>query len=237
MGMNRKGKCCHTVNNITTFFVSVMQVFATVDKAKKHKGISAFIVPKAIQGLSVGKKEKKLGIKATSTCNLIFEDCRIPKENLLGDVGQGFKIAMSSLDIGRIGIASQALGIGQAAFEVAISYSKERKAFDQPLYSFQMIQQKVCNMACQLESARLLTWRAAALLDDGKRITKEAAMAKLVASEAATFVTHQAIQILGGMGYVQDMPVERLYRDARITEIYEGTSEIQRLVIAGSLLK
>ncbi|KAL3858524.1 hypothetical protein ACJMK2_013109 [Sinanodonta woodiana] len=212
-------------------------VFATTDKKAKHKGISAFLVPKPTEGLSLGKKEDKLGIKASSTCNLIFEDCRVPKENLLGELGMGFKIAMQTLDSGRIGIASQALGIAQAAFECAIDYAQKRIAFDQPISKLQAIQMKLADMEVRIESARLLTWKAAMLKDAGKPFTKEAAMAKLSASEAATFVSHQAIQILGGMGYVSDMPAERHYRDARITEIYEGTSEIQKLVIAGNLLK
>ncbi|KAI8442328.1 hypothetical protein MSG28_005863 [Choristoneura fumiferana] len=185
-------------------------VFATTDKSLKHKGISAFLVPKPIKGLELGKKEDKLGIRGSSTCSLMFEDCEIPKENILGQPGLGFKIAMMTLDAGRIGIASQALGIAQS---------------------------KLSDMALRLESARLLTWRAAWLKDNKQPYTKEAAMGKLAASEAATFVSHQCIQILGGMGYVSDMPAERHYRDARITEIYEGTSEIQRLVIAGQLIK
>lgn len=212
-------------------------VFATTDRSKKHKGISAFLVPMPIEGLSLGKKEDKLGIRASSTCNLIFENCRIPKENLLGEPGQGFKIAMSTLDGGRIGIAAQALGIAQAAFEQAVAYSKEREAFGAPIANLQAIQFKLADMAMRIESARLLTWRAATLKDKGVRYTKEAAMAKLAASEAATFVTHQAMQVFGGNGYVTEYPMERHYRDARITEIYEGTSEIQRLVIAAQVLK
>ncbi|XP_077534022.1 short-chain specific acyl-CoA dehydrogenase, mitochondrial-like isoform X1 [Haemaphysalis longicornis] len=212
-------------------------VMATVDKSKKHKGINAFIVPMPTPGLSLGKKEDKLGIRASSTANLIFEDCLVPKENRLGEDGAGFKIAMSVLDSGRIGIAGQALGIAQAALECALEYSGKRKAFNQPLHQFQAIQMKLADMEVRLQSARLLTWRAAMLKDAGAKFTKEAAMAKLAASEAATFVTHQALQILGGMGYVTDMPAERHYRDARITEIYEGTSEVQRIVIASNLLK
>lgn len=212
-------------------------VFATTDKSKKHKGISAFLVPKPTEGLSLGQKEDKLGIRATSTCNLIFDECRIPKENLLGEPGLGFKIAMQTLDAGRIGIAAQGLGIAQAALECAIDYAQKRMAFNEPISKTQMIQEKLANMEVQIESARLLTWKAAMLKDAGKPYTKDAAMAKLAASEAATFCAHQAIQTLGGMGYVTSMPAERLYRDARITEIYEGTSEIQRLVIAGQLLK
>uniref|UniRef100_A0A8C3LJP3 Short-chain specific acyl-CoA dehydrogenase, mitochondrial n=1 Tax=Chrysolophus pictus TaxID=9089 RepID=A0A8C3LJP3_CHRPC len=216
---------------------SATVVFATTDKSLKHKGISAFLVPMPTAGLSLGKKEDKLGIRASSTANLIFEDCRIPKDNLLGQLGMGFKIAMQTLDGGRIGIASQALGIAQAALDCAVDYAEKRMAFGSPITKLQAIQFKLADMAVALESARLLTWRAAMLKDNGKPFTKEAAMAKLAASEAATNIAHQAMQILGGMGYVTEMPAERHYRDARITEIYEGTSEIQRLVIAGQLLK
>ncbi|RNA08981.1 short-chain specific acyl- mitochondrial [Brachionus plicatilis] len=212
-------------------------VFATTNKALKHKGISAFIVPKPHQGLSLGKKEDKLGIKASSTCNLIFDECKIPKENLLGKPGEGFKIAMTTLDAGRIGIASQALGIGQAALDCAVDYAKKRVAFGKAIANLQAIQMKIADMETRLESARLLTFKAAVLKDNKMPFTKEAAMAKLAASEAATYIAHQAIQILGGMGFVSDMPAERHYRDARITEIYEGTSEIQRIVIAANVLK
>ncbi|XP_072934556.1 short-chain specific acyl-CoA dehydrogenase, mitochondrial [Epargyreus clarus] len=212
-------------------------VFATTDKSLKHKGISAIIVPKPTKGLELGKKEDKLGIRGSSTCSLIFEDCEVPKENILGEPGFGFKIAMMTLDAGRIGIASQALGIAQASLDVAVEYASKRMAFGKPIMKLQSIQNKLADMALQLESARLLTWRAASLKDNKKPFTKEAAMAKLAASEAATFLSHQCIQILGGMGYVSDMPAERHYRDARITEIYEGTSEIQRLVIAGQIIK
>jgi len=212
-------------------------VFATTDKSLKHKGISAFVVPKGIKGFTLGKKEDKLGICASSTCQLIFEDCIIPKENLLGKPGYGFKIAMQTLDAGRIGIAAQALGIAQASLELAVDYAQKRTAFGKPISKLQAIQQKIADMALQLEAARLLTWRASWLKDNGQSYTKEAAMAKLMASEAATFCSHQCIQVLGGMGYVKDMAAERYYRDARITEIYEGTSEIQRLVIAGSIIK
>lgn len=212
-------------------------VFATTNKELKHKGISAFIVPKGLRGFSLGKKEDKLGIRGSSTCYLIFEDCEIAKENILGESGSGFKIAMKTLDAGRIGIASQALGIAQASLECAVEYSTKRCAFGKPISKLQIIQMKIADMAMRIESSRLLTWRAAWLKDQDQNYTKEAAMAKLSASEAATFCSHQAIQILGGMGYVSDMPAERYYRDARITEIYEGTSEIQRLVIAAAVLK
>jgi len=212
-------------------------VFATTDKSAKHKGISAFLVPKPTKGLELGKKEDKLGIRASSTCYLIFEDCEIPKENLLGKPGMGFKIAMMTLDAGRIGVAGQALGIAQASIDCAIDYATKREAFGSPIAKLQSVQNKLADMEVRTEQARLMTWKAAMLKDAGLPFGKEAAMAKLAASEAATFCAHQAIQVLGGMGYVTDMPAERHYRDARITEIYEGTSEIQKLVIAGQMLK
>ncbi|XP_064337272.1 short-chain specific acyl-CoA dehydrogenase, mitochondrial isoform X1 [Camelus dromedarius] len=216
---------------------SAAVVFASTDRSLQNKGISAFLVPMPTPGLTLGKKEDKLGIRGSSTANLIFEECRIPKDNLLGEPGMGFKIAMQTLDMGRIGIASQALGIAQAALDCAANYAENREAFGVPLSKLQAIQFKLADMALALEGARLLTWRAAMLKDNKKPFIKEAAMAKLAASEAATNISHQAMQILGGMGYVTEMPAERHYRDARITEIYEGTSEIQRLVIAGHLLR
>eukprot|EP00316_Scyphosphaera_apsteinii_P015709 CAMPEP_0119312662 /NCGR_PEP_ID=MMETSP1333-20130426/26940_1 /TAXON_ID=418940 /ORGANISM="Scyphosphaera apsteinii, Strain RCC1455" /LENGTH=399 /DNA_ID=CAMNT_0007317315 /DNA_START=93 /DNA_END=1292 /DNA_ORIENTATION=+ len=212
-------------------------VIATTEKSLKHKGLSAFIVPRDTPGFSVGKKEDKLGIRASSTGNLIFEDCRVPQENLLGKLGDGFKLAMSTLDGGRIGIAGQALGIAKASLQLAAQYAQTRKTFNVPIAQHQAIQFTLADMAVRLESARLLTHRAAVLKDAKQPFTKEAAMAKLVASEAATANAHAAIQVLGGMGYVTEMPAERFYRDARITEIYEGTSEIQKLVIAGQVLK
>lgn len=212
-------------------------VFATTNLSLGNKGISAFVVPLDSPGVSLGKKEDKLGIRASSTCNIILEDCRIPKEYLLGKEGEGFKIAMSTLDGGRIGIAAQAIGIGQAALEASVRYTKERKAFGTPISSLQAIQMKIADMATRLEASKLLTLKAASLKDKDQRYTKEAAMAKLFASETATFVSHQAMQIFGGNGYVTEYPVERHYRDARITEIYEGTSEIQRIVIALNVLK
>uniref|UniRef100_A0A6V7JKG3 Short-chain specific acyl-CoA dehydrogenase, mitochondrial n=1 Tax=Bracon brevicornis TaxID=1563983 RepID=A0A6V7JKG3_9HYME len=212
-------------------------LFATTDKSMKHKGITAFLVDSPTEGLEIGKKEDKLGIRASSTCSLMFEDALVPSTNILGQPGMGFKIAMMTLDAGRIGIASQALGIAQASLDCAVEYSAKRLAFGKPILKLQAIQQKIADMSLRLESARLLTWRAAYLKDTAKPFTKEAAMAKLAASEAATFCSHQAMQILGGMGYVSDMPAERYYRDARITEIYEGTSEIQRLVIAANIIK
>jgi len=211
--------------------------FATTDKNMKHKGISAFIVPMDIEGVSLGKKEDKLGIKASSTSNVIFEDCAIPKENLLGTPGLGFKIAMVTLDGGRIGIAAQALGIAQNAFETAVNYALTRNSMGKALSKHQMIQSKIADMALRIEQSRLMMYKAAALKDAGKPFSKEAAMAKLSASETATYVAHQSIQVLGGMGYVTSTSSERNYRDARITEIYEGTSEIQRLVISGAVCK
>ncbi|KAG9410767.1 hypothetical protein AC1031_018792 [Aphanomyces cochlioides] len=210
-------------------------IFATTDKSKAHKGISAFLVDTKL--ITLGKKEDKLGIRGSSTAQLILENVEIPHENLLGKEGEGFKIAMTTLDGGRIGIAAQALGIAQASFDCAIAYAHDRKTFGQPLAKNPIIQSKLARMAMELDAARLLTWRACELKDAGKAFSKEAAMAKLKASEVATYNSHQAIQILGGMGYVSDMPAERHYRDARITEIYEGTSEIQHLVIAGALNK
>ena len=212
-------------------------VFATIDKNLGHQGIVALIVDMPSIGLSLGKKEDKLGIRASSTCNLIFENCQVPKENLLGNEGDGFKIAMSVLDGGRIGIAAQALGIAKAAMSQAAIYANERKAFDKPLAYMQSIQNKFADMETRLNAARLLTYQAAYLKQNKKPFTKESAMAKLFASETATFITHQALQVFGGNGYVTEYPLERHYRDARITEIYEGTSEIQRLVIGSKVLK
>ena len=189
------------------------------------------------EGFWLGAKEDKLGMRASSTANLIMDNVRIPKDYLIGEPGQGFKIAMQTLDGGRIGVAGQALGIASASIDVATKYALERHAFDKPIASLQSIQNKISAMVVARDAARLLTWRAAELKDAGERFVREAAMAKLAASEAATMCSHQAIQILGGMGYVSDMPAERHYRDARITEIYEGTSEIQHLVIANDVLK
>jgi butyryl-CoA dehydrogenase len=212
-------------------------LFASTDKAQGHKGISAFIVELDTPGFSIGKIEKKLGICGSDTASLVFEDCQIPKENLLGEVGRGFKIAMETLDGGRIGIAAQAVGIAQAALEQSTKYSKERVQFRQTISNFQAIQWMLADMATEIECARLLTLKAATLKDKGIRHSSESSMAKLFASETAMRATHKAIQIHGGYGYIKDYPVERYFRDARITEIYEGTSEIQRLVIAAHLLK
>jgi butyryl-CoA dehydrogenase len=212
-------------------------VFASFDRALKGKGINAFVLPMKHPGVSCGKPENKLGIRSSGTCSIIFEDAVIPDAWKLGADGDGFKIAMHTLDGGRIGIAAQALGISRAALEAALTYSLERKAFGKPIAEIQTLQNYLADMATQLDAARLLTHRAAWLKGQHKRYSKEAAMAKLFAADASAFITTKAIQIHGGYGYVVEYDVERFFRDARITEIYEGTSEIQRLVIARSVLK
>lgn len=204
---------------------------------QRHKGITAFILPMDLPGVTRGPKENKLGITGSSTTQIILDEARIPARLRLGAEGEGFKVAMSTLDGGRIGIAAQALGIGRAALTAAVDYAKDRKTFGKPIGQHQGIQFKLADMATQLDAARLLTWRAAQLKDAGGRYSKESAMCKLMASEASTFISKEAVQIFGGNGYIKDYPVERHFRDAKITEIYEGTSEIQRLVIAASLLK
>lgn len=208
---------------------------SSIDISKKHRGITAFIVEKKTPGVMVGKKEHKLGIKASGTSQLIFEDCRVPVQNRLGAEGEGFKIAMQTLDGGRIGIATQAVGIAQAAFEEAARYSQERESFGKQISKFQAIQFMLADMATQIEAARLLVWQAAIMKDRGMKFSKQSAMAKVFAAEAAMWVTTKAIQIHGC--YTTDYPVERYFRDAKITEIYEGTSEIQRIVIANEVLK
>jgi alkylation response protein AidB-like acyl-CoA dehydrogenase len=215
----------------------VVIVMATTDKTKGPHGISAFIVEKGTHGFEVAKKEKKLGIRSSDTVSLSFADCRIPVANRIGDEGFGFKFAMKTLDGGRIGIASQALGIAQAAFEAALKYSKERKAFGQYIAELQAIQFKLADMATRIDAARLLTLKAAFLKDENKAYGQTSAMAKLFASKVAVDAALEAIQIHGGYGYIKDYPVERFLRDAKITEIYEGTSEVQRIVIARGLLK
>lgn len=212
-------------------------MFALTDPPSKHKGISAFIVEQKFPGFQVGKKEKKLGIRSSDTVSIIMEDCLVPKENLLGEEGHGFKIAMNILDGGRIGIAAQALGIAQGAFEAAVSYSKERVQFGKPISGFQAIQFMLADMETKINAARLLVFQAAWKKDQGEDYSAEAAKAKVYASETAVEVAANAVQIYGGYGYLKDYPVERFMRDSKITEIYEGTSEIQRLVIARSILK
>ena len=212
-------------------------VFARTDKdAKKHHGISAFIIEKGYPGFSFGKKEEKMGIRSSLTYELVFENCRIPKVNLLGEEGKGFRVAMKTLDGGRIGIAAQALGIAQGALDAAIDYARERKQFDTPIGNFQGVQFQLADMATQIEAARLLVYLAADRASKGLNYSKESAMAKLFASETAMRVTTQSVQIHGGYGYTREFPVERMMRDAKITEIYEGTSEIQRLVIGTTIL-
>jgi alkylation response protein AidB-like acyl-CoA dehydrogenase len=211
-------------------------LFAMTDPEKKHKGITAFLIPKDLPGFSVGKKEPKLGIRASATSEILFEDCKVPVENRLGEEGQGFKIAMTVLDVGRIGIATQALGISSAAYEASLVYAREREAFNQKIGEFQGISFKLADMKTRLEASRLLVYNAALAKErsksSGDRFTLESSTAKLFSSETAMFITHAAVQIHGGIGYSRELPVERYFRDAKITEIYEGTSEIQRLVIS-----
>ncbi len=207
-------------------------LFAMTDPDKQARGITAFLVDTTREGFRRGKTEPKLGIRASATCEIEFEDYVAQPDEVLGTEGHGFKIAMGVLDAGRIGIASQAVGIARAAYEASLEYVRERKAFGQPIGAFQMIQAKIADMKCKLDASLLLTLRAAWTKGQGKRFTTEAAVAKLTASEAAMWITHQAVQIHAGMGYSKEMPIERYFRDAKITEIYEGTSEIQRLVIA-----
>ena len=214
----------------------VALVFATVDREKKHKGITAFVVDKDTPGYSRGGHEYKLGVNASGTTELAFEDMRIPASQRVGEEGEGFKIAMATLDGGRIGIAAQAVGIAQAAFEEALAYAAEREQFDRPIADFQAIQHYLADMSTELDAARLLTWKAAWAKENQKRSTLEAAQAKLFASEIAQRVTNKAVQIHGGYGYIREYNVERYFRDARITEIYEGTSEIQKMVISDWVL-
>ncbi len=212
-------------------------IFAMTDKSKGTKGISAFIVEKGFQGFSIGKKEDKLGIRASSTTELIFENCIVPKENLIGREGKGFGIAMKTLDGGRIGIAAQALGIAEGALEEAIKYMKERKQFGRPISAFQGLQWMVAEMSTKIEAARFLVYKAAWLKENRQPYSVDAARAKLYAAEVAMDVTTKAVQLFGGYGYTKEYPMERMMRDAKITEIYEGTSEVQKMVISGSLLK
>ena len=218
-------------------YADVVNLIARTGPEKGSKGLSAFIVEKGTPGFSVGSREDKMGLRASNTVELIFEDCKVPKENLLGKPGIGFKIAMTALDSGRIGIASQALGISRACLDEAIRYAKERKQFGRTISSFQAIQWMIADMATSIEAAHLLTLSAAGRKDQDVPFTKEASMAKLFASEMANRTAYMALQIHGGYGYIKDFKVERLYRDARATTIYEGTSEIQRLVIARELLR
>jgi butyryl-CoA dehydrogenase len=212
-------------------------LFAMTEPAKKHKGVTAFVLEMDLPGLTVGPHERKLGITASPTASLALEEVRVPAANRLGAEGEGFRVAMHTLDGGRIGIAAQAIGIARASLEESVEYSKTRKAFGQSISEFQAIQWMIADMATEIEAARLLTWRAAWMKDQGLRHSKESAMAKLFASEMAMRSAVKGVQIHGGYGYIKDYPAERHFRDAKITEIYEGTSEIQRLVIAAAILK
>lgn len=224
-------KCFITNGSVADVFV----VFAMTDPKMGNRGISAFIVEKGFPGFSQGKHEKKMGIRGSSTCDLIFEDCIVPKENLLGKEGAGFKIAMQTLDGGRIGIAAQALGIGEGAIEEAIKYTRERVQFKKRISSFQNTQFQLADMHTRMQAAQFLVYNAALKKQAHERCSMEAAMAKLFAAEAASDVTRRAVQLFGGYGYTREYPVERMMRDAKITEIYEGTSEVQRMVIAANL--
>jgi len=215
----------------------VFIIFAKTDPAAGTKGITAFIVDRDSKGFSLGKHENLMGLRATANCELVFEDCEVPAANVLGGVGQGFKVALGTLDVSRIDIGAQAVGIAQAALDKSLAYSKERKQFGKPICEFEMIQGKFADMATSIAAARLLVLNAAFQKDSGKqRFSKESAMAKFFAAQTAVEVTREAVQILGGYGYTKDYPVERYFRDAKCMEIYEGTSEIQRIVIARSLL-
>ena len=213
----------------------VYVVFAMTDKAAGNKGISAFLLEKGMEGFSFGSHEKKMGIRASSTCELVFEDVKVPKENLLGELNKGFQIAMMTLDGGRIGIAAQALGIAQGAIDETVKYVKDRVQFGRPISKFQNTQFMLAEMQTRVDAARMLVYRAAAIKDTGEPYSSEAAMAKLFASETAREVTWRAVQLFGGYGYTRDYPVERMMRDAKITEIYEGTSEVQKMVISSRM--
>jgi butyryl-CoA dehydrogenase len=218
-------------------YADLYVVMAMTDKSKGTRGISAFLVERDTPGFRIGKKEKKMGIRGSATCELIFEDVFVPDENLLGKEGKGFSLAMKTLDGGRIGIAAQALGIAEGALEETVRYTKERKQFGRSISKFQNTQFVLADMATKIEAARLLVYRAASLKGENKPYTVEAAQAKLFAAEVAMDVTTKAVQLHGGYGYTREYPVERMMRDAKITEIYEGTSEVQRMVVAGSLLR
>jgi len=227
----------YIINGTKMFITSgkhadVVVVTAYTDRERKHQGISAFVVEKGTPGFSVGKEEDKMGLRGSDTTELVFEDCRVPAENLLGQEGDGFVIAMASLDGGRIGIASQSVGLAQACLNAAVNYARERVQFNRPISQFQGIRWMIADMATQIEAARLLTFNAAAMRDRGENFSAAASMAKVFASEMANKVAYQALQIHGGYGYIKEYPVERYYRDARVFTIYEGTSEIQRKVIA-----
>ena len=230
----------YVLNGVKQFITSgkngdLAIVMAVTDKAAGKRGISAFLVPTTSPGYSVARVEDKMGQHASDTAQIVFDNCRVPVDNRLGDEGQGLKIALSGLEGGRIGIASQSLGMARAAFDCALAYSKQRKAFGVPIFEHQAIQFKLAEMAMKIEAARQLIWHAACLKDAGRPCLKEAAMAKLMASEMAETVCSGAIQVLGGYGYLSDFPVERIYRDVRVCQIYEGTSEVQKILIGRAL--
>ena len=230
----------YVLNGVKQFITSgkngdVAIVMAVTDKAAGKRGISAFLVPTATPGYTVARLEDKMGQHASDTAQILFENCRVPAQNLLGEEGMGLKIALSGLEGGRIGIASQAVGMARAAFDAALAYAKERQSFGQPIFQHQAVQFKLADMATQIEAARQMIWHAAALKDAGRPCLKEAAMAKLFASEMAERVCSDAIQVHGGYGYVSDFPVERIYRDVRVCQIYEGTSEVQKILIGRAL--
>jgi alkylation response protein AidB-like acyl-CoA dehydrogenase len=236
----RQGQCW-IINGAKSFIThgrigGVMVVIAVTDRAKGHRGISAFVLAHGTPGMSAGKKENKLGMRASDTSEVIFQDCRIPESQLLGDEGQGFINTLQVLDAGRIGIAALSVGLAQGAYEAALRYAKERHQFGQPIAAFQAIQWKLADNATRIEAARLLTYRAAYMKDQGRRMTRESSMAKLFASEAAVKAADDCVQIHGGYGFVKDYPAEKYFRDVKLLTIGEGTSEIQRLVIARQLL-
>ncbi len=230
------------LNGTKTFITSAgtsdtVIVMASTDRNKRARGISAFIVEKGFPGITVGTHESKLGIRASDTCELIFENCRVPRENLLGPEGSGLRAALNALGFGRVGVAAQAIGVARCAMDAAVAYSRERNQFGKPISSFQAIQWMIADMATEIEAARFLTLRAAKLKDDGQPFAAQGSMAKLFASETAMRAATKAVQIHGGYGCMKDYVVERCFRDAKVIEIYEGTSEIQRMIIAGNILK
>lgn len=232
----------YVLNGTKTFIsngaeAEIVVVFATLDKTRLYRGVTAFIVEKGSPGFSVGKHERKLGIRGSSTTELIFDNCFVPEANRLGQESRGFRIALETIDGSRIGIAAQAVGIAQASLDKALAYAKERQQFGQAIINYQAIQWMLADMATQIDASRLLTYRAADLKDRGESYVKESSMAKVFAAETASFAATKALQILGGYGYIKDHPVERYFRDARITEIYEGTSEMQRMTIARQLMR
>ncbi len=229
---------CYVLNGSKIFITNagaadVFVIFAMTDKEQGTKGISAFILERGMEGFSIGKSEKKMGLHASSACELIFDNVKVPVENRLSDEGKGFKIAMATLDGGRVGVAAQAVGIAQGAIDEAVKYTAERIQFGKRISQFQNTQFTLADMQTRTDAARLLVWRAAAAIDAGERYSHLAAMAKLFAAETASYVTNRAVQLFGGYGYCNDYPVERMMRDAKITEIYEGTSEVQKMVISG----